>query len=68
MLFQSIGKKGRSLLIAMIQGGIVSIPLMLLLPRFLGVTGIEIAQPCAYVVAAIVTLPIMTAFFRRLKQ
>lgn len=68
MLFQSIGKKGRSLLIAMIQGGMVSIPLMLFLPQFLGVTGIEIAQPCAYLAAAVVTLPIMAVFFKHLKQ
>lgn len=67
MLFQSIGKKGASLLIAMLQGGMVSIPLMVFLPCFLGVTGIEIAQPCAYLVSAAVSLPVMILFFKKLR-
>ncbi len=67
MLFQSIGKKGSSLLIAMLQGGMISIPLMLFLPHFLGVTGIEIAQPCAYVISALVSFPIMISFFKKLR-
>lgn len=67
MLFQSIGKKGSSLLIAMLQGGMISIPLMILLPRFWGITGIEVAQPCAYLISAVVSLPLMMSFFKKLK-
>lgn len=67
MLFQSIGKKGASLLIAMLQGGMIAIPLMICLPHFLGVTGIEIAQPCAYAVSALISLPLMILFFRKIK-
>ncbi len=66
MLFQSIGKKGRALLIATIQSGLIFIPLILVLPHFLGLTGIQMAQPCAYLGAAIVTLPIVVLFFRDL--
>lgn len=68
MLFQSIGKKGRALLIASMQSGMVFIPLILILPRFFGLTGIQMAQPCAYLISGIVSIPIIISFFRKLVQ
>lgn len=68
MLFQSIGKKGRSLLIALLQSGMVSIPLMAFLPNYFGMAGIWAAQPLAYLVAGAVTLPVIFYFFRERRE
>lgn len=67
MLFQSIGKKGRALLIAAMQSGLIVIPLLLILPHFLGLTGIQMAQPLAYLLSGIVTIPVILEFFKELK-
>lgn len=68
MLFQSIGKKGRALLIAAMQSGLVVIPLLLILPRFLGLTGLQTAQPAAYLISGMLTVPVIAGFFRNLKS
>lgn len=68
MLFQSIGKKGRALLIAAMQSGLVVIPLLLILPHFMGLTGLQTAQPFAYLISGTVTVPVIALFFRNLKS
>lgn len=66
MLFQSIGKSGRALLLACIQSGLLFIPLVCILPQFICITGIEISQPISYVISAIITLFFVKAFFKEL--
>lgn len=66
MLFQSIGKSGRALLLACIQSGLLFIPLVSILPQFIGITGIEIAQPMSYIISAIITLFFVKEFFKEL--
>lgn len=66
MLFQSIGKSTYALLLACIQSGLVFIPLVSILPHFIGLTGIELAQPCAYLISCIITLPTVITFFKKL--
>lgn len=68
MLFQSVGKSWRSLLISCLQSGALFIPLCVILPKFYGVLGIELAQPVAYLLAGLVSLPMMLAFLARLPQ
>lgn len=68
MLFQSIGKKGRSLFIAALQSGLISIPLMFLLPGYFGISGIWSAQPLSYLAAGIVTIPVLMIFFREQRE
>lgn len=65
MLFQSIGKKGRALWIALLQSGLISIPLLLILPKQFGIAGIWAAQPLAYLAAGATALPVMYNFFRK---
>lgn len=67
MLFQSVGKSGRALFLAITQSGLFHIPLLLILPRILGVKGIALATPIAYILAAIVALPFTLSFFKELK-
>ena len=68
MLFQSAGKKGRAIFIAMLQSGAIFIPLLLLLPRFLGLFGLELSHPAAYAISGFISLPISLSFLRTLKQ
>lgn len=66
MLFQSIGKSGSAVVLSCLQSGAIFIPLCLILPSFIGVRGIEIAQPIAYLVAAVISLPLTLVFLRHL--
>ena len=68
MVFQSVGKTGRAFFLACAQNGLFFIPLILLLPKFFGVTGIEIAQPVSNVVSAVVAVPFMLVFLKQLKN
>lgn len=68
MLFQSIGKSVPALILSCLQSGALFIPLCLILPSFMGVRGIEIAQPIAYFGAALVSLPCMLVFLKHLPQ
>lgn len=68
MLFQSIGKSLPALLLSCLQSGLIFIPLCVILPRFVGIIGIEIAQPVAYFISALVSLPIMLTFLNKLPK
>ena len=66
MIFQSIGKNIRALILSCLQSGAFFVPLCIILPHFLGIRGIEIAQPISYFLAALVSLPLMLIFLRQL--
>ena len=54
--FQSIGRAAPSILLSMVRQILFLIPLILILPIFMGLTGIWIAFPIADLLAVIVTL------------
>lgn len=66
MSFQSVGKSAQATLLACAQNGLFFIPLIMLLPPFLGVRGIELAKPIAYVFALLTALPFLHRFVREL--
>lgn len=68
MMFQSIGKSGRALLLASMQCGIVFVPLVIILSKYFKITGIIIAQPIAWIISVIVTIPIVLKFFKSLPE
>ena len=68
MLFQTCGLKGRALLLATLRGGLCFIPLLLILAPLLGVTGLQLAQPCADVLTGLISLPFALRFFRDLPR
>lgn len=68
MLFQSIGKSAPALVLSCLQSGLLFIPLCLILPNFLGILGIEISQPLAYVLSSAIALPIMIRFLNSLPK
>lgn len=68
VIFQSIGKNYRALLLSCLQSGAIFIPLCIVLPIFFSIKGIETAQPLAYFLSATVSLPMTIAFLRRLPK
>lgn len=68
MLFQSIGKALQATLISATRQGIYFIPLILLLPRYFGLTGIEFTQSISDVFAFLSALPFLFFFFRSLNR
>jgi Na+-driven multidrug efflux pump len=68
MLFQSVGKGGRGTILASLRSGVLFIPAILLFSHLLGILGIQIAQPIADILAALVTIPFVAHFFARLPQ
>ena len=68
MLFQSIGKSTPALILSCLQSGLLFIPICLILPNFIGVLGIEIAQPLAYFTSSLVSLPMLLTFLNKLPK
>ena len=66
MLFQSVGKGGKATFLASLRGGICFIPLLLILTPLFGIRGIQLSQPIADVMSALITLPFILSFIRAL--
>ncbi len=68
MTFQSVGMRGKAFFLACAQNGLFFIPLILILPPLCGLTGIEIAQPIAFAVSAVVAVPFLVSFSKELRE
>ncbi len=68
MTFQSIGKSGRAFFLACAQNGLFFIPLILILPAFFGLKGIELAQPISFLIAAVVSVPFLLKFLNDIEN
>lgn len=68
MLFQSVGKNGTATFLAMLRSGLCFIPVIVLLSRVLGLTGVEISQTVADVLAFFISLPFTLRFLGELKR
>lgn len=68
MTFQSIGKAGKAFFLSCCQNGLVFIPLIFVLPRFIGVLGIEISHPVAYAISAVIAAPMLAEFMKEMKE
>ena len=72
MMFQSIGKRIPAILLSALQNGVAFIPMIYILPIVCekhfgnGMLGLEMAQPAAYVITALITLPVTLAFLHKL--
>ena len=65
MLYQSIQQPTISSILSMIRSGAVTIPMLLIGVPFLGLTGIQIAQPAADVLAGLLSIPFIIRFLRQ---
>ena len=67
MMLQSIGKGVKASITASARNGICFLPMILLLPRLFGITGVEIAQPCADVLSTLIAVPFAYSELRKFK-
>lgn len=58
MMLQSMGKGLKASISSSARNGICFIPLILILPRILGITGVEIAQTVADVISVFISVPL----------
>lgn len=68
MLFQSIGKNGVASFLSALRNGLLFVPLLALLPIWLDLLGVQLAQGIADVLSFFVALPFVVQFFRRLPK
>ena len=68
MMLQSIGKGVRATITASARSGIFFIPAILILSRFYGLTGVELAQPAADVCAFILAIPFTYSVWREMND
>ncbi len=67
MLYQSIQQPTISSVLSLIRSGMVTIPLLLFGVPFLGLLGIQIAQPTADIIAGLISIPFIIRFVRKTK-
>lgn len=68
MLMQSTGKQLQATFLACNRQGVYFIPLIIVLPIFFGLTGIEATQACADVLSAITAVPYVLWFMKKLPK
>lgn len=64
MLYQSIRRAGIASLLSLLRSGAIFIPVLLILHHFLGLTGIQLAQPIADAVTGLASIPFMLYFLK----
>ena len=64
MLFQSIRRAGIASLLSLLRSGAIFIPVLLILHHFLGLTGIQLAQPLADILTGLASIPFMLYFLK----
>ena len=64
MLYQSIQKPTISSILSLIRSGAVTIPMLLVFVPILGLTGVQIAQPTADIIAGLFSIPFIVRFLR----
>ncbi|MBQ8210832.1 MAG: MATE family efflux transporter [Clostridia bacterium] len=67
-LLQSVGKSVRATILSCCRQGIFFIPLILVLPKFFGLWGIEYTQAIADALTFLISLPFVIWFFKGLKN
>ena len=63
-LYQCLGFHQAATLLASCRNGLLYVPLILILPRMLGLPGVEMSQPGADLLTFVVSLPFQIWFFR----
>lgn len=66
--FQSIGKPRLAIILSLLRQLILLLPLIFILPRFIGLDGVWLAQPISDILAILITLICLVREFKNLKQ
>ena len=64
MMFQSIGRSKEASFLALLRSGLYYIPLLMILPLFIGLTGIQSAQMFADLLTMLTSIPFVVKFMR----
>lgn len=65
--FQAIKKPLTAMLLSLSRQAIILAPLLLVLPRFMGIEGMFYAGPIADLLSVVITLPMLMRYLRRLR-
>ena len=68
MTYQSAGIAGKATFLALLRNGLRFIPLILILPRTLGLLGVQAAQPIADGLTFLIALPFTLNLLKTLNQ
>ena len=68
MMTQTINKVWQASVLAVARQGLFFIPAVLILPRFMGPLGIQLAQPICDACAFLLTIPLTAGVLREMKQ
>lgn len=68
MTFQCVGKPWRATFLSSCRQGIYFLPLILVLPRILGIRGVEITQPLADICTFLTSAPFIFSFIKNLPK
>lgn len=68
MTFQSVRQTGKATFLSACRQGVYFLPLILILPGQLGLLGVELAQPIADILTSLTALPMLVAFYRKLRR
>jgi Na+-driven multidrug efflux pump len=68
MMLQSVGKAVRASILAAARQGLFFIPFILILPRFMGLLGVQISQMCSDICSFCVALPLVASFLNEMKR
>lgn len=68
MSFQCTGQKLKAFVLACVQSGLYLIPVLYILPKMIGVTGIELSYAVSYVLASLTAAPFIISFYKKLSK
>lgn len=68
MSFQSLGKKVRAITVSCFRQGLCYIPFILILPIYIGITGVELSMMIADILTFILCIPFAFNFFKEIKK
>lgn len=67
MLFQCTGKAALATFVSACRQGICFLPLIVILPRIIGLYGVQLTQPLADVITLIICVPLLRRFLKGMK-
>lgn len=68
MMIQTIGKVFKASLLAMLRQGFVFIPIILILPNLIGLTGVVVAQTLSDAISFLIAIPITMSVIREMDR
>ena len=68
MLFQAVERPWQASVLSSARQGLFFLPLILILPGMLGLLGVQLVQPVADILTAVLCVPFLIVFFRGAKR